>query len=101
MIIIEKIKVSYEKKAVLTDLNLTIDNGSIHGLVGLNGAGKTTLLNTIYGIKAKDQGTITFHGTILKKKEIAYLETESYFFSNINGNEYLSLFNPQKAFDLS
>src|SRR5688572_6202652 len=101
MITIEKITASYAKKHVLNSLSLIIDSGSIHGLVGLNGAGKTTLLNTIYGLKTKEQGSITFNGTILKKKAIAYLETENYFFPNITGSEYLSLFNPDHAFDLS
>lgn len=42
----------------LDNLNLSIPNGSVVGLVGANGAGKTTLIKLILGIIKKDSGTI-------------------------------------------
>ena len=38
---------SYGDFQVLKDLDLQIERGSIHGLVGLNGSGKTTTLECI------------------------------------------------------
>ncbi len=93
MILIENLTVSYpQNPKVIDGLNLSLDRGFIHGLVGLNGTGKTTLLNTIYGLKKQDTGNITFKGEKLKKQYVAYLVTENFFYSHITAREYLSLF---------
>lgn len=100
MIIIEKLNVSYERvKSVLKDLSVSLPEGKIHGVVGLNGSGKTTLLNTMFGLKKQDSGTIMYGDNVLNKKDIAYLVTENYFYPNITGREYLSLFK-NKTFDM-
>ncbi|MEM8970215.1 MAG: ATP-binding cassette domain-containing protein, partial [Bacteroidota bacterium] len=44
MINFENISLHYGKKKVIRNLDLTIESGSTHGLVGLNGSGKTTLI---------------------------------------------------------
>lgn len=101
MISIENLKVSYGKNLVLKDLNLTVQSPSIHGLAGLNGSGKTTLLNTIYGMKEKKSGSVSYGSTSLTKNKIAYLETTNYFYSYITGKEYLMMFRTQnKDFDI-
>ncbi|RLD52853.1 MAG: hypothetical protein DRJ05_17045, partial [Bacteroidetes bacterium] len=93
MIIIEKLNVSYGKeKLVLKDLSASLPEGKIHGIVGLNGSGKTTLLNTMFGLMKYSSGTIMYGEIFLNKKDISYLVTENYFYPNITGNEYLSLF---------
>lgn len=43
----------YDVKKVLNNINISIEEGEIIGLLGENGAGKTTLLNCIYGIFGK------------------------------------------------
>ena len=71
--VITNLTVSYpQNPKVIDGLNLSLDRGFIHGLVGLNGTGKTTLLNTIYGLKKQDTGNITFKGEKLKKQYVAY-----------------------------
>ena len=47
---------------VLNGVDLTIEPGTVTGLVGDNGAGKSTLMKTITGIYSADEGTITFAG---------------------------------------
>lgn len=47
---LENLCVGYGTKAVLSDLNLTVRNGSIVAFMGPNGTGKTTLLLTIAGM---------------------------------------------------
>ncbi len=69
-----------------------MNNGLIHGIVGLNGAGKTTLLNTLFGLKKTDEGGILFDNHKINKRTVAYLVTENFFYSNITGKEYLDLF---------
>ncbi len=45
-------------KQVINNLNLSINDGSIFGLVGINGAGKSTLLRCISGVYSLDGGKI-------------------------------------------
>lgn len=96
MITIENLVVSYDKgQNIIDSLNLAISDNTINGIVGLNGAGKTTFLNSVYGLKSIDSGDIKFNDRKINKKEVSFLETENYFYSNITGREYLSLFkNP-------
>jgi ABC-2 type transport system ATP-binding protein len=96
MITIENLVVSYHKgQNIIDSLNLDLSDNTINGIVGLNGAGKTTLLNSIFGLIAIDSGVIKCSDRKISKKEISFLETENYFYSNITGREYLSLFkNP-------
>ena len=52
----------YDLKAVIRDLDVTITEGKIVGLVGDNGSGKTTLLKMIAGLQHPSEGTITIAG---------------------------------------
>jgi ABC-2 type transport system ATP-binding protein len=93
MITINNLTISYNKnEKVIDTLNLSLAENLIHGIVGLNGAGKTTLLNTLFGLKKPVAGTIQFDNLEINKKSVAYLVTENFFYSNITGKEYLSLF---------
>jgi branched-chain amino acid transport system ATP-binding protein len=44
------------------NISLTVDKGSIVGLIGPNGSGKTTLFNSIVGTHPIDKGSINFDG---------------------------------------
>lgn len=47
---------------VLKNVNLTIERGEIHAIVGENGAGKSTLVNILTGLLRRDSGQILLHG---------------------------------------
>ncbi|HEX8035088.1 MAG TPA: ABC transporter ATP-binding protein [Ktedonobacterales bacterium] len=49
--------------SALDTCSLTVEQGSITGLIGPNGSGKTTLFNVITGYERPDAGTVTFKGT--------------------------------------
>jgi ABC-2 type transport system ATP-binding protein len=52
---------SFDGKPVLKGVNLTLNKGSVMGLLGENGSGKTTLLKTALGLLRADQGeTLVF-----------------------------------------
>jgi branched-chain amino acid transport system ATP-binding protein len=46
----------------LADINLQVEEGTIHAIIGPNGAGKSTLLNCCIGRLTPDTGTVTFNG---------------------------------------
>jgi len=52
----------------LDDLNLTIEEGTVHAIIGPNGAGKSTMLNVCIGQLTPDEGTVTFDGNIITGK---------------------------------
>ena len=53
---------SFQGVKANTDINLTIREGEILGLLGENGAGKTTLMNILYGLYQPDSGNIRING---------------------------------------
>lgn len=67
---------SFSGKRVLEEVNLSIQEGEIHGLVGKNGAGKSTLVNIVTGLLTCDSGDIVFEGkhinslTVLERQKL-------------------------------
>jgi general nucleoside transport system ATP-binding protein len=45
-------------------VNLKVEQGTIHAIIGENGAGKSTLMKTLYGAHQPDEGTITVNGAV-------------------------------------
>ena len=74
----------FDGKKALDAIDLSINEGSIYGLVGSNGSGKSTFLRLAAGIYMPDLGEITADGekvfdNFRKKTEIAYLGDTPYF----------------------
>ena len=64
MLEIKNIHAKVGDKEILKGVNLTINDGEIHAIMGTNGAGKSTLSNVIVGNPAYEvtEGEITFEG---------------------------------------
>lgn len=51
-----------EKKKILEEINFSIGDGDIFGLIGKNGVGKSTLLKIILGLIEPSKGEVVFEG---------------------------------------
>jgi lipopolysaccharide export system ATP-binding protein len=58
---------SYDKRAVLSDISLSVAKGEVLGLLGPNGAGKTTCFYSIMGLVRPDSGRILLDGVDITK----------------------------------
>ena len=62
MLVIKELCKNFGNLRALDGVSLTVERGSITGLIGPNGSGKTTLFNVVSGFYAKDGGEICFKG---------------------------------------
>ncbi|WP_242217054.1 ABC transporter ATP-binding protein [Bacillus cereus group sp. BfR-BA-01380] len=79
---IENLWKRYDLKAVIRDVNVTITEGKIIGLVGDNGSGKTTLLKMIVGLQHPSQGDIFIAGKkvgLETKKIVSFMSDRPIF----------------------
>ncbi len=72
----------YQNKAVLSNLNLSLESGHIVGLLGPNGSGKTTLIKILTGAIRDYDGIVTIGGKSVgpeTKAMVSYLPDSAYF----------------------
>ena len=53
-----KLSIGYGGRPLLSDIELSIEQGDWWGVVGPNGAGKTTLLSIIAGTQSASSGSV-------------------------------------------
>ena len=107
---IENLSKSFGKKKVFENLDMTLEEGKVYGLLGKNGEGKTTLVRIIMGIIPSDTGKISYKNKKINfkdsyyKKEIGFIPEESIFFGRMSIKELLNFngafyptWNAQKA----
>lgn len=99
MIEVRNLTYSIGNKKILDGINLTLENGSVMGLVGINGAGKTTLLRLISGVLTLQEGEILIDGKSVSRedsrRELFFLPDDPYFTINTTGE---SLYKMYKVF---
>ena len=71
MLIIKDLKASISDKQIIKGLNLHINAGEVHAIMGHNGSGKSTLASIIAGRNnyAIDSGSLTFEGQDITEME--------------------------------
>ena len=86
---------SFDNKQILKDINFSILNGKIVGLLGKNGAGKSTLIKLINDLLTPTNGEILVKGKkigIDTKKVISYLSERTYLNKQMKVSEVISYF---------
>ncbi|WP_205703396.1 ABC transporter ATP-binding protein [Hymenobacter radiodurans] len=80
---IENLSKSYGSTQALKGLNLTVEAGSVYGLLGPNGSGKTTTLGIALGVLQPSGGSVRWFGgqisSASKRRVGALLETPNFF----------------------
>lgn len=87
MVEITDVRKSFADLIAINNVSLSVNKGSIYGLVGSNGAGKTTLLKLITGLYRQDEGDILIQSApvfenIEIKEKILFIPDQLYYFSN-------------------
>lgn len=84
MILCQDLTKNFDETRALDGICVSIQKGSIYGLVGSNGAGKSTLMRTICGILQPDLGNVTVDGLPVwedpaQKDRVFLVADEPYF----------------------
>ena len=64
---VQALRKNFGTLCVLDNVNMQVEEGSLHVVVGPNGAGKTTLFNLISGFLSPTEGKIIFNGTDISR----------------------------------
>ncbi len=75
-IICQNLAIGYDGKAILKDINFSINEGDYLCIIGENGSGKSTLMRTLLHLQQPVSGTILF-GDGLQSNEIGYLPQQT------------------------
>jgi len=89
------IKKSFGANYVLKGVNFSLEEGSIHALLGENGAGKSTLMNILGNVLHKDEGEIFICGEQVEPAQNSKLIDEKVAFIH----QELSLVNDLNIFE--
>ena len=89
---LENISLSFGKRKILDNINISINSGEIVGLLGPNGVGKSTIFNLIIGLLKPDYGSVKINSKTVndfpiylrsKKFQIGYVPQYSGYFHNL------------------
>ncbi|MBQ7030746.1 MAG: ABC transporter ATP-binding protein [Bacilli bacterium] len=85
----------FDDKEILIDINFSIPNGKIIGLLGKNGAGKSTLIKLINDLLTPTKGEILINGNkigVETKKVISYLPERTYLNKQMRVKDVINYF---------
>ena len=84
-----------DRRAVLSDINFTLPEGAVMGLVGRNGAGKSSLLRCLVGLAVPQGGSSQLLGSPSLdlsddvRERLGYVAQTPDLFGQLNGSEHL------------
>lgn len=93
----------YGDVTAVEDVDLTVENGDIHGFVGHNGAGKTTTMQMLTGLVTPTSGEAYIGGdpagTRAAAERIGYAPQDPAFYDSMTGRDYLVYMGKLSAVD--
>ena len=97
MIKVNNLVKTFDGFRALDGLTMTVEPGSIYGLVGPNGAGKSTVLRHIAGVYRPDSGTVLVDGQPVYenpavKQGIAVIPDELYYFNSASTRDMMKFY---------
>ena len=97
MITAEHLSKSFGSIKAVNNIDLTIADGEVFGLVGTNGAGKSTFLRILAGIYRQDNGTLAVDGmpvyeNVEAKEKLFYVSDEQFFYPNATPAEMIDVY---------
>lgn len=105
MIKIKNVSKSFGNVKAVNQMDLSIQNGIVFGMLGTNGAGKSTLLRMMSGVLKPDSGNIYIDGEPVwdnpnAKQKFFYISDDQYYFPNAAPSDLISFYkNYYPAFD--
>lgn len=99
----EHVVKKYGAHAALDDVNLSIQQGAIYGLIGENGAGKTTLIRILCGLAYPTQGKIylfgddTKAGQVKQRKRVGCLVESPALYPDMTAEQNLEVHRLQRG----
>lgn len=97
MIRVEGLHKSYGERVAVRNLDLAVEPGRLHALLGRNGAGKSTAMHCMVGLLQPDRGTILLDGIDLAGhraqalRRVSYLPEVAAVYEALTPDEFLSL----------
>ena len=97
MIQVNSVVKTFDGFRALDGLTMSVEGGSIYGLVGPNGAGKSTLLRHITGIYRPDSGSVLVDGQPVYenpavKAKISVIPDELYYFQSASTRDMMKFY---------
>ncbi|RLK63907.1 ABC transporter ATP-binding protein [Atopobacter sp. AH10] len=86
VITVKDLSKNFNNKALFNNFSLSIEQNTVHAIVGPNGSGKTSLLRILTGLYQPDQGEVQV------KTDHAMLLENDYLYEDKSGLENLKLF---------
>lgn len=94
---VENVTGGYTQLPVLKNIDFSIADGELVGLIGLNGAGKSTTIKEIIGLLQPHTGKITINGLSLKedpqayRKQICYIPETPSLYEELTLKEHIEV----------
>jgi ABC-2 type transport system ATP-binding protein len=89
---------SFGRTHALDGLDLTVEQGEVHGFLGPNGAGKSTTIRVLLGLLRADRGEVSLLGgdpwrdAVRLHRRVAYVPGDVTLWRNLSGGEVIDLF---------
>ncbi len=89
MLCAKDLKVGYEDRIIIDNLNLSIKQGEIVSIIGPNGCGKSTLLKTLSRMISPISGKVYLEGTELKYLKNKLISQKIVYYNKKNRHQII------------